>query len=104
MRADTLPVWAALPAALLLIASGCFTLIGSLGLLRLRTFFQRMHGPSLGNTLGAGCALIASMIVSSAAADRAILHELLISLLIVLGSPITAVLLMAAGKARVRSG
>jgi multicomponent K+:H+ antiporter subunit G len=33
-----LPVWAALPAGLLLIAGGLFALIGSLGLLRLRDF------------------------------------------------------------------
>ena len=103
MTTDTLPLWAVLPAALLLICSGCFTLIGSLGLLRLRAFYQRMHGPSMGNTLGAGCALIASMIVSSATAHRVIVHELLISVLILVTSPITAVLLMSAAKARSRT-
>ncbi len=102
MITDTLPAWVLLPAALLLICSGCITLIGSLGLLRLRSFFQRMHGPSMVNTLGAGCALVASIIVSSSTAGRLILHELLISLAIVVTSPITAVLLMSAAKARSR--
>src|SRR5688500_4811699 len=49
-----LPVWAALPAALLLIAGGILTLIGALGLVRLRDFYSRMHAPTMGTTLGTG--------------------------------------------------
>ena len=52
-----LPVWVALPAALLLIAGGLLTLIGALGLLRLRDFYSRMHAPTMGTTLGTGCVL-----------------------------------------------
>jgi multicomponent K+:H+ antiporter subunit G len=91
-----LPVWAALPAALFLIAGGLATLIGSLGLLRLRDFYSRMHPPTMCTTLGAGCVLIASMLVSSALLGRPVLHEVLLALFLVITTPITATLLMQA--------
>lgn len=73
-----LPLWASVPATILLIAGGLLALTGSLGLLRLRSFYARMHGPSMGNTLGAGCVLVASMLLSSALAQRPVVHEILI--------------------------
>jgi multicomponent K+:H+ antiporter subunit G len=100
-----LPVWAALPAALLLIVGGLLALIGGIGLLRLPDFYTRMHPPTMGTTLGAGCALIASMLVSSALLGRPVLHEVLLTLFLVVTTPITAILLMRAaiyrGNARV---
>ena len=36
--------WVAWPVALLLVAGGLLTLVGSLGLLRLRDFQARVHG------------------------------------------------------------
>jgi multicomponent K+:H+ antiporter subunit G len=71
-----LPVWAALPAGVLLIVGGVVVLIGSLGLLRLPDFFSRMHPPTMGMTLGAGCILIASMLVSTALLGRPVVHEI----------------------------
>jgi multicomponent K+:H+ antiporter subunit G len=101
MTADMLPAWLLLPISLLLILGGLLTLLGSLGLLRMKTFYQRMHPPSMGNTLGAGCVLIASMLVSSGLAGRPVVHELLITVLIVTTSPITAMLVMGAAMHRV---
>lgn len=95
-----LPLWASVPATILLIAGGLLALIGSLGLLRLRSFYARMHGPSMGNTLGAGCVLMASMLLSSALAHRPVVHEILITLFITLTSPVTAMLLMRAAAYR----
>ena len=103
MTGIELPMWAAVPAALLLVASGVFTVIGSLGLLRLPSFQARMHGPSMGNTLGCGCMLFASMFVSSAIAGRPVLHEFLITVFVVVTSPATAMLLMRASLYRARS-
>jgi multicomponent K+:H+ antiporter subunit G len=100
MNLESLPAWAALPAAILLILGGLCTVIGSLGLVRLRSFFQRMHGPSMGNTLGTGCVLIASILVSSALANRPVVHELLITVFIVTTAPMTAMLLMRAAVNR----
>ncbi len=78
MTAANVPLWAALPGALLLICGGLLTLVGSLGLLRLDSFFARIHAPTMGGTLGAGCVLLASMLVSTALAQRLVIHELLI--------------------------
>lgn len=100
MTLETLPIWAALPAAVLLILAGLFTVIGSLGLVRLGSFFQRMHGPSMGSTLGTGCVLTASILVSSALANRPVVHELLITVFVVTTAPMTAMLLMRAAVHR----
>ena len=56
---EHLPDWAALVVSLLLIVGASIVLIGALGLLRLRTFYQRIHGPAITVTLGAGCLLLA---------------------------------------------
>jgi multicomponent K+:H+ antiporter subunit G len=98
-----LPVWAAAPAAVLLVCGGLATLIGSIGLLRLPTFFARMHGPSMGATLGAACVLTASVIVSSALAHRPVVHELLIVFFLVMSSPVTSMMLMQAAAYRNRA-
>jgi multicomponent K+:H+ antiporter subunit G len=100
MNPTELPLWAAIPAGILLIIGGILTLIGSLGLLRLPDFFARIHGPSMGNTLGCGCVLLASMLTASALASRPVVHELLITLFIVMSSPVTSMLLMRAALYR----
>jgi len=97
-----LPAWAALPAGILLIAGGLLVVLGSLGLLRLPDFYSRMHPPTMGTTLGTGCVLIASMLVSSALLHRPIFHELLITLFVVMTAPVTAILLMRAALSRTR--
>ena len=91
-----IPTWAALPAGVLLIAAGLLAAIGSLGLLRMPDFFSRMHPPAMGNTLGLGCVLVASMLVTSAAAARPVIHELLITLFVVMTAPVTAMMLARA--------
>lgn len=102
MNAAAVPLWAALPAALLIVCGALLTLIGSLGLLRLDSFYARIHAPTMGSTLGAGCILIASMLTSSALAQRPVIHELLITLFILITSPVTAMLLMRAAMFRKR--
>lgn len=106
MIEPNLPTWALVPSAVLLVIGGLVTLIGSLGLLRLPDFFARMHGPSMGNTIGTGCVLVASMITSSAITGRPVVHELLITLFIVMSSPVTSMMLMSAAlyRDRVRKG
>lgn len=98
-----LPAWAALPAGVLLIFGGLLVVIGSLGLLRMPNFYERMHPPTMGTTLGTGCVLIASMLVSSAVAGRPVLHELLITLFLVMTAPVSAITLMSAAITRTRA-
>jgi multicomponent K+:H+ antiporter subunit G len=100
MMALALPAWAAIPAALLLIVAGLFTLIGAIGLLRFRDFYVRIHSPTLGTTLGAGCVLLASMLVTSALSGHLSLRELLITVFMVISAPVTTLLLMRAAATR----
>lgn len=97
---DTLPIWVAIPVALLLLASGFLTLTGSLGLLRLPTFYTRIHAPTLGNTLGVFGVLLASILVSSTLEERWVVHQILITVFLVITSPVTAMLLMRAAIKR----
>jgi multicomponent K+:H+ antiporter subunit G len=91
---NELPLWAAILVALLLVLAGAVTLIGSLGLLRLRSFHERMHAPTLGMTLGAFCVALAATLVASLLQGRPILHEWLICLFLFMSAPVTAILLM----------
>jgi multicomponent K+:H+ antiporter subunit G len=100
MTIEDLPLWAAIPAAILLVIAGLTTLIGSIGLLRLPDFFSRIHGPAMGNTIGTGSVLLASMLVASALAARPVFHELLITLFIVMSSPMSAMMLTGAAVYR----
>ncbi len=102
ITAAELPAWIVIPISLLLIVGGVVTVIGSLGLLRLSDFFSRMHGPSMGNTIGTGCVLLASLLTSSALAGRPVVHELLITLFIVMSSPVTSMMLVQAALYRNR--
>lgn len=95
-----LPFWIAVPAALLLVLGGIVALTGSLGLLRLPTFYTRIHAPTMGNTLGVFSVLLASLLLTSWQERGLLLHHLLITVLLVITSPITAVLLMRAAIRR----
>ncbi len=97
---ENLPFWAAIPAAILLVFSGILTLTGSLGLLRLPDFYTRIHAPTLGNTLGVFFVLLASILVSSAIEHRFVVHQILITVFLVITSPVTAMLLMRAAIRR----
>lgn len=102
MQAPELPFWAALLTALLLLAGAMLTLIGAAGLLRLKSFYQRVHAPTLGATLGAGFILIASMLCFSVLESRAVLHEALIALFLTVTTPVTLMLLARAALYRDR--
>ena len=91
--ADISP-WLAIPVALLLICGSIITLVGTLGLLRLPHFYQRIHGPAISITFGAGSFLLASMLYFTVLQQRLVIHELLISAFIMLTAPVTAMLLM----------
>jgi multicomponent K+:H+ antiporter subunit G len=103
MSVDNLPAWADLLASILLVSGALLTLIGSVGLLRLPNLFARIHAPTLGNTLGLGCVLLASMLVASIHAERLVFQEVLITLFVVATSPVTTMLLMRAGIFRRRT-
>ena len=100
IEAPDLPGWAALLTALFLTIGAGLTLIGSLGLLRLGDFYQRVHAPTLGTTLGTGAILIGSMICFSVLETRPILHEVLIALFVTVTTPVTFILLVKSARDR----
>jgi multicomponent K+:H+ antiporter subunit G len=102
-NAADLPAWAALPTALLLLLGAGLALTGSLGLLRLGSFYDRIHAPTLGTTMGISCVLLASMLFFSVLQTRLVLHELLIAVLMVVTTPVTLMLLARAALYRDRS-
>ena len=93
---------AALLAALFVLLGALLALIGSFGLLRLRNFYDRVHAPTMGTTLGTGCVLIASMVLSSAHESRPVLHEILIGVFMTVTTPVTFMLLVRAALHRDR--
>ena len=95
-----LPAWVALPVSLLLILGASIILIGALGLLRLPSFYQRIHGPAITITLGAGCILIASMVYFTAAQARLVVHEVIISVFLLMTAPVVSMLIMRAAVYR----
>ena len=90
MIESQIPLWAGIPASILLVLGGLLALTGSAGLLRFRSFYARIHAPTLGNTLGCGCVLASSMLVFSALSSRPVFHEVIITLLLIVSSPVTA--------------
>lgn len=97
---EHLPDWAALLVSLLLILGASIILIGALGLMRLRTFYQRIHGPAITITLGAGSLLIASMLYFTVAQSRVVVHEIIITVFLLLTAPVVAMMIMRAAVYR----
>jgi len=97
----------AVTVAVLLVLGASFALIGSIGLLRLRSFYERLHPPTMGTTAGMGLMLAASMLLFSVLASRPAVHEILIAVFTFVTTPVTYMLLVRAarhrdGTARVR--
>ena len=99
---EALPPWAALLVAALVLTGALFAFVGSLGLLRLGNFYQRVHAPTLGTTLGTFLVLAASITCFSVLQSRPVFHELLIGVFLTVTTPITLMLLVRAALYRDR--
>jgi multicomponent K+:H+ antiporter subunit G len=97
---EHLPPWAAVLAAVFLLTGAAFTLIGSLGLLRLGSFYERVHAPTLGTTLGTVFIAAASMVYFSVLESRPVLHEILIVVLGAVTTPMALTILVGAARFR----
>lgn len=90
-------------AALLVFLGAAVAFVGSLGLLRLPTFFERVHPPTMGSTVGTALILVGSMLHFGAVESRLVLHEILIAVFLTFSTPVTYLLLGRAALQR-RSG
>jgi multicomponent K+:H+ antiporter subunit G len=99
-HAADLPPFVAVVTALLVVLGGALALIGSIGLLRLKSFYDRVHAPTLATTLGMALILIASMVLFSALESRPVVHEIVIGVLMTVTTPVTFMLLVRAARYR----
>jgi multicomponent K+:H+ antiporter subunit G len=97
---EEVPVLVGIVTAILLVGGAAITLTGTLGLLRLKTFYQRVHAPTLGTTLGTVCVALASLIHFSVLGSRLAVHELLIVIFITVTTPISLIVLVRAAVFR----
>ncbi len=102
-HAEALPAWAALLTAFFVLLGASLTLIGAIGTLQLRTFFERIHAPTLGTSWGTGAIVIGSMICFSVLQTRFVLHEILIGVFVTVTTPVTLMLLARAALYRDRT-
>lgn len=101
MTAPT-PLWVDALTAAFLVLGGFAALIGALGVLRLGTFFQRVHAPTLGATLGTWCFVLATIAEGSFARGQSSAHAVLIAVFVALTAPITTIFLLRAAIFRER--
>lgn len=84
----------------LVLGGALVTLIGTIGLVRLPTFVERVHAPTMGTTLGMGLVLLASIVLASVLASRPVLHEVVIGVFMTVTTPVTFMLLFRAAVLR----
>ena len=90
---STVPAWVEIVVAALLVVAGLLSVVAALGLVRLRSFFQRMHPPALASTCGTWAVALASVVFFSALDGELTLHAWLIPILLSITAPVTTVLL-----------
>lgn len=98
-----LPLWAAITVSFFLLLGASLTLIGAIGFVRLSTFYQRIHAPTLGTSWGIGGVMLASIIFFTVSTRGLVLHELLVGAFVTMTTPVTFMLLARAALHRDRS-
>lgn len=94
--------WLDAVAAVLVLAGACIVLIGNLGLVWLKNFYDRVHAPTLGATLGAFLILLAAILHFMNDGGKTNLVPLLILGFITLTTPVSLIMLVRAALYRDR--
>ena len=102
-EATDLPLPVAIAVAVFLLLGATLALIGAIGFLRLPTFYERIHAPTLGTSWGIGGIMLGSMIFFSVGAERLVIHEILIGIFVTVTTPVTFMLLARAALHRDRA-
>lgn len=103
MTAASLPEWLALLISALAVAGAGLSLLGVVGLVRLRSFYDRVHAPTLGATLGLALILVSSWLYFGSVQGRWLPRELLIAVFVTVTTPVTLILLARAALFRDRT-
>jgi multicomponent K+:H+ antiporter subunit G len=100
---EDLSGWAAVLTSILLFVGAAVTLIGSIGLVRLDSFYKRVHAPTLGTTMGTASIALASIVYFSAVQTGPVVHAILIVVFVIVTTPVTLTILVRAALFRDRS-
>lgn len=98
-----IPIWMAVVIGLLTLAGSALSFLGCIGIYRFRTFYERVHAPTLGSTMGVTLISIASILLFWRIEGHLMPRELLIVLFITLTTPVTLLLLGRAALFRDRT-
>ena len=102
MTEQTLPLWLDIFISVIVVLGALIALIGSSGLLRLKTYFEREHAPSIIATLGTWCIMHVTVIYFSVQEHKLAIHAILIAIFIAVTVPVTTIFLMRAALFRAR--
>ena len=97
-----LPLWAQILVAALVFGGALIALLGSLGLWRLKSYFERVHAPSIIATMGCWLIMHATWIYFSVSGQGFVMHSVLIAIFVAVTVPITTIFLMRAALFRAR--
>jgi len=91
-----IPLWLAILVSALVFVGSALTLAGCFGLVRLRTFYLRIHAPTMGTSMGGGLILLASTVFFTVTQSRPVFHEMAIFVFVTVTTPVTLMLLARA--------
>ena len=97
-----LPLWAQILVAALVFGGALIALLGSMGLWRLKSYFERVHAPSIIATMGCWLIMHATWIYFSVSGQGFVMHSVLIAIFVAVTVPITTIFLMRAALFRAR--
>ncbi|WP_297322496.1 monovalent cation/H(+) antiporter subunit G [uncultured Bartonella sp.] len=100
---DDFPIWVSIIIVAFLVLGSGLTLLGAIGLTRAKSFYDRLHMPTLGTSWGIGGIIIASIIYSTMAGHKFISHSILLAIFIIVTTPVTLMLLSRAAMQRDQS-
>lgn len=98
-----IPLFIAIPVSAFILLGAFLTLTGTIGLVRLPLFYDRIHAPTLGTSWGTGATVMASMILFSYLESRPVFQEILIGIFVTVTTPVTLMLLARAALYRDRA-
>lgn len=102
MSGEPMALWLEITVAVLVLLGAGIALLGSLGLLRMKTYFERVHAPSIIATMGCWSIMHATWVYFSVQGHGLAVHVLLIALFVAIAVPVTNIFLMRAALFRAR--
>ena len=94
------PLWAAIVISVLVVVGSGLALVGAVGLVRLSSFFDRIHAPTLGTSWGTAGVMLGSALLFTLTGDRLVIHEIVIGALMMTTTPVTLMILGRAALSR----